>query len=182
MPGRLNKQILLWAQDEILSPRVIYICGSTNVRADLLSRWEVTHRDWRLHPNVVRQIQERYYEAEVDLFALKETCNLQALSVLPSCLDFAPGLIKDILHHHPDYLPNLPFLTIHPGSLLPSEKQHLLCQIHALQIYIHHNSQWRKSEQLLICHAGRNREVATTKQTMSHWVRDAITLAYPPWL
>lgn len=44
-----------------------------NVGADLVSRQEVIHGDWKLHPDVVNQIWERFYEAEVDLFASKET-------------------------------------------------------------------------------------------------------------
>lgn len=73
---RLNKlaqQLLLWSQDKFLSLRMIYIPGSMNVGTDLLSRWEVTHRDWKLQPDVVSQIWERFYEADVDLFASQET-------------------------------------------------------------------------------------------------------------
>ncbi len=44
-----------------------------NVGADLLSRQAVTHGEWKLHPEVVSQIWERFYEAEVDLFASQET-------------------------------------------------------------------------------------------------------------
>ncbi len=44
-----------------------------NVGADLLSRQAVTHGKWKLHPEVVSQIWERFYEAEVDLFASQET-------------------------------------------------------------------------------------------------------------
>ncbi len=33
----------------------------------------VTHVEWKLHPEVVSQIWERFYEAEVDLFASQET-------------------------------------------------------------------------------------------------------------
>ncbi|XDV43699.1 hypothetical protein PO909_012133 [Leuciscus waleckii] len=41
---------------KFLSLRAIYIPGSTNVGADLLSRREVTHWDWKLHPNVMGKI------------------------------------------------------------------------------------------------------------------------------
>ncbi len=36
--------------------------------------------------------------------SLKRIEDLQALSISPSCLDFAPGLVKVILHPHPNYL------------------------------------------------------------------------------
>ncbi len=71
--NRLAQQVLLWAQDKFLSLRAIYIPGHMNVGADLLSRQAVTHGEWKLHPEVVSQIWERFYEAEVDLFASQET-------------------------------------------------------------------------------------------------------------
>ncbi|KAI2656086.1 Transposon Ty3-G Gag-Pol polyprotein [Labeo rohita] len=119
---------------------------------------------------------------------LEENRDLQALATSPSCLDFAPGLVKAILHPHPNYLPKVPFLTINPVVLEAfspppftspeQERLHLLCPVRALQIYVHRTSQWRKSEQLFICYGGRNRGAAATKRIMSHWVRDAIALAY----
>ncbi len=120
--------------------------------------------------------------------SLKRIGDLQALSVSPSCLDFAPGLVKAILHPHPSYLPKVPFSTINPVVLEAfcpppfttpeQEKLHLLCPVCALQVYVHRTSQWRKSEQLFVCYGGRNRGTAATRQTMSHWVRDAVALAY----
>ncbi len=99
--------------------------------------------------------------------SLKRIGNLQALSVSPSCLDFAPGLVKAILHPHPSYLPKVPFSTINPVVLEAfcpppfttpeQEKLHLLCPVRALQVYVHRTSQWRKSEQLFVCYGGRNR-------------------------
>ncbi|KAI2655571.1 Transposon Ty3-I Gag-Pol polyprotein [Labeo rohita] len=71
--NRLAQQILLWAQDKFLSLRAIYIPGHMNMGADFLSRQAVTHGEWKLHPEVVSQIWERFYEAEVDLFASQET-------------------------------------------------------------------------------------------------------------
>ncbi len=71
--NRLAQQVLLWAQDKFLSLRAIYIPGHMNVGADLLSRQAVTHGEWKLLPEVVSQIWERFYETEVDLFASQET-------------------------------------------------------------------------------------------------------------
>ncbi len=120
--------------------------------------------------------------------SLKRIGDLQALSISPSCLDFAPGLVKVILHPHPNYLPKVPFSTMNPVVLEAfcpppfttpeQERLHLLCPVRALQIYVHRTSQWRKSEQLFICYGGRNRGAAATKHTVSHWVRDAIALAH----
>ncbi len=90
--------------------------------------------------------------------SLKRIGDLQALSISPSCLDFAPGLVKVILHPHPNYLPKVPFSTMNPVVLEAfcpppfttpeQERLHLLCPVRALQIYVHRTSQWRKSEQL----------------------------------
>ncbi len=120
--------------------------------------------------------------------SLKRIGDLQALSISPSCLDFAPGLVKVILHPHPNNLPKVPFLTMNPVVLeafcpppfttQEQERLHLLCPVRALQIYVHRTSQWHKSEQLFICYGGRNRGAAATKHTVSHWERDAIALAY----
>jgi len=85
---KLEQQVMLWAQDKFLSLRVIYIPGSTNVAADLLSRREVTHRDWKFHLNVVSKICERFYEALVDLSASQEdtitTCQQRLCQLDPS--------------------------------------------------------------------------------------------------
>ncbi len=54
--NRLAQHVLHWAQDNFLSLRAIYIPGHLNVGADLLSRQAVTHGEWKLHPEVVRQI------------------------------------------------------------------------------------------------------------------------------
>lgn len=118
--------------------------------------------------------------------SLKRIWDLQGLPISPSCLDFAPRLVKAILHPHPDYLPKVTFTTIHlvileafcPLFTMPEQKKlHLLCLVDTLQTYIHLASQKRKSEQLFICYGGRNQGPATTKQTMSNWVGDAIALA-----
>ncbi len=113
--------------------------------------------------------------------SLKRIGDLQALSISPSCLDFAPGLVKVILHPHPNYLPKVPFSTMNPVVLEAfcpppfttpeQERLHLLCPVRALQIYVHRTSQWRKSEQLFICYGAAT-------GLYRHWVRDAIALAY----
>lgn len=60
---------MLWAQYKFLSLRVIYIKGHMNVGAELLSRQAVMHREWKLQPEIVRQIWEKFYKAEADIIA-----------------------------------------------------------------------------------------------------------------
>ncbi len=62
-------------------------------------------------------LQRWFYSWQLKKKYLKRTGDFQALSVSPSCLDSAPVLVKAILHPHPNYLPKVPFLTIHPVLL-----------------------------------------------------------------
>ncbi len=50
-----------------------------------------------------------------------------------------------------------------------------LCPVRALKMYVDRSSQWRQSLQLLVCFGAGRKE---SKHTISHWVRDAISLAY----
>ncbi len=52
------------------------------------------------------------------------------------------------------------------------------CPVRALKQYVDRSKVWRKSPQLLICFGAGRRRLATSKQRISHWVRDAISLAY----
>ncbi|KAI2644567.1 Transposon Ty3-G Gag-Pol polyprotein [Labeo rohita] len=71
--NRIARQIFLWAQDKFLSLRAVYIPGQWNVGADLLSRQTLPTVEWKLHPEIVKQIWTRFYKAEVDLFASQQT-------------------------------------------------------------------------------------------------------------
>ncbi|KAA0701345.1 hypothetical protein E1301_Tti024361 [Triplophysa tibetana] len=70
---KLAHQVLLWSQEKFLSIRATYIPGVQNVGADMLSRQGLRPGEWRLHPEVVKQIWERFGQAEIDLFASQET-------------------------------------------------------------------------------------------------------------
>ncbi len=76
------------------------------------------------------------------LTLLKRVGDLQAFSVIETCMDIAPGLVKVTLRPRPGYMV------------------------------------WRKSSQLLVCFGAGRRGLATSKQRIYHWVRDAISLAY----
>lgn len=75
---RLAHQILLWSQGKLSSVRAMYIPRDQNQGADILSRQGLRPGEWRLHPEVVRSICERFGPVEVDLFASRETshCSL----------------------------------------------------------------------------------------------------------
>ncbi len=124
------------------------------------------------------------------LTSLKRVGDLQAFSVSETCMDFAPGLVKVTLRPRPGYIPKVlstsfrsQVVTLHffhppPFASSEDERLHLLCPVRALKLYVDHSKVWRKSPQLLIFFGAGRRGLATSKQRISHWVRDAISLAY----
>ncbi len=124
------------------------------------------------------------------LTSLKRVGDLQAFSVSETSMDFAPGLVKVTLRPRPGYIPKVlstsfrsQVVTLHsfhppPFASSEDEKLHMLCPVRALKLYVDHSKVWRKSSQLLVCFGAGRRGLATSKQRISHWVRDAISLAY----
>ncbi len=93
--------------------------------------------------------------------SLKRIGHLQALSVAPSCLEFAPGMVKAFLHPRPGYIPKVPanlgrLIMLQafcppPFQDADQERNNLLCPVGALDAYVHRAALWRKNEQLFIC-------------------------------
>ncbi|CAM4729294.1 unnamed protein product [Leuciscus chuanchicus] len=71
--SNLARHILLWSQGKLLSLRAAYIPGVQNIGADTLSRQGPRPGEWRLHPEVVELIWREFGQAQVDLFASRET-------------------------------------------------------------------------------------------------------------
>ncbi|XDV42419.1 hypothetical protein PO909_011085 [Leuciscus waleckii] len=120
--------------------------------------------------------------------SLKRIGDLQALSVAPSCLEFAPGMVKAFLHPRPGYIPKVPTNVVRPLVLqafcpppfqnADQEANNLLCPVRALDAYVHRAALWRKSDQLFVCFGSPNKGGPVSKQRMSKWVVEAISLAY----
>ncbi len=53
-----------------------------------------------------------------------------------------------------------------------------LCPVRALKIYVDRTAQWHESDQLFVCFGSKNKGCAVTNQCMSHWLVEAISLAY----
>ncbi|KAI2654675.1 Glutamate-1-semialdehyde 2,1-aminomutase [Labeo rohita] len=70
---KLAHQILVWSQDKLLSLRAVHIPGHLNLGADILPRQGPRPGEWMLHPEVVKQIWRAFCQAQVDLFATRET-------------------------------------------------------------------------------------------------------------
>ncbi len=68
----VSRDLLLWADQHLLSIRAVHVPGSLNYSADLLLRGRAIHGDWRLHPLTVNMIWGIFGRVEVDLFASAE--------------------------------------------------------------------------------------------------------------
>ncbi len=120
--------------------------------------------------------------------SLKRIGDLQTLSVAPSCLEFALGMVKAFLHPRPGYVPKVPANVARsimlqafcppPFQNADQERYNLLCPVWTLDAYVHRAARWRKNEQLFVCFGPPNKGPSVSKQRMSKWVVEAISLAY----
>ncbi len=88
------------------------------------------------------------------LTSLKRVGDLQALSVIEMCMDFAPGLVKVTLRPRPGYIPKVlstsfrsqvvPLHSFHPPPFASSEdeKLHMLCPVRALKLDVDRSKVW----------------------------------------
>ncbi len=93
--------------------------------------------------------------------SLKRIGDLQALSVEPSYLKFAPGMVKAFIHPRPGYVPKVPANVARsimlqafcppPFQNVDQERHNLFCPVLVLDAYIQRASLWHKNEQLFIC-------------------------------
>ncbi|KAI2646533.1 hypothetical protein H4Q32_025500 [Labeo rohita] len=95
----------------------------------------------------------------LSLSSLKRVGDLQALSVAPSHLDFAPGMAKVFLYPRPGYVPKVPSFEhwTHTFTDLPCGEIQNNCSSVS---------------------APPKRGLPASKQTLSRWIVDAITLSY----
>ncbi len=140
----------------------------------------------------IEEVSERLLTLKtVLLFAissLKRVGDLQALSVAPSFLDFAPGLAKAFLYPRAGYVPKVPSSVPRPVVLQAfcpppfrepdQEKLNCMCPVRALDAYVHRTALWRKTDQLLVCYGPPKKGLPAAKQTLSRWIVDAIIVAY----
>lgn len=68
----MARELLLWAHTHLMSLRAAHVPGILNRAADMLSRDGPREGDWRLHPQVVLQLWDRFGRAQVDLFASQD--------------------------------------------------------------------------------------------------------------
>ncbi len=124
------------------------------------------------------------------LASVKRVGDLQALSIDDSCIESGPGDCRLTLKPRKGYVPKVlstPFkvqvITLsafRPETPTGTEPLNtlLLCPVRAVRTYSERSRQFRLSEQLFVCFGGRTKGLPVSKQRLSHWIVDAIALAY----
>ncbi len=119
------------------------------------------------------------------LASVKRVGDLQALTVKPACLEFGPNDSKVVLKPRLGYIPkglSTPFrakvITLSAFFPPSGSQESLLCPVRALKVYIERSASYRKSEQVFVGFGNRPKGGPVTKQRISRWLVDAITLAY----
>ncbi len=97
-------------------------------------------------------------------------------------------MVKAFLHPRPGYVPKVPANVARsimlqafcppPFQNADQERHNLLCPVQTLDAYVHRAALWRKNEQLFVCFGPPNKGSPASKQKMSKWVVEAISLAY----
>ncbi len=124
------------------------------------------------------------------LASVKQVGDLQALPVNPASLEFGPNDSKVVLKPRLGYVPKVlstPFRAqvIMLSAFLPPmvSQESMFCPVRALRVYIERSASYRKSEQIFVAFCKRAKGGPVTKQIISRWLVDAITLAYSSlWL
>ena len=98
----LSRSLLLWCSVHFLSLRATHVPGHLNLGPDLLSRGGPLAREWRLHPEVVAQIWDRFGRAEVDLFASRANTHCPLFFSMTDCN--APLGMDALAHAWPNVL------------------------------------------------------------------------------
>ncbi|KAK5930341.1 hypothetical protein CgunFtcFv8_026581 [Champsocephalus gunnari] len=120
------------------------------------------------------------------LASAKRVSDIHALSVHPSCTQFAPGQTRVLLKPNPAFTPKVvgsctPIdIEAFPPQLVSSgeQQQDLLCPVCALHTYMDRSKELRLNDQLFVSWAKPHKGKPVTKQRLSHWIVEAIALAY----
>ncbi|KAK0150614.1 hypothetical protein N1851_008283 [Merluccius polli] len=68
-----NPRPLALAHQNLLSPRALHIAGAQNFGADLMSHGSPCRDEWRLHPDIVRLIWQRFGMVQVKVYVAAVT-------------------------------------------------------------------------------------------------------------
>ncbi|KAK0154188.1 Potassium voltage-gated channel subfamily H member 4 [Merluccius polli] len=124
------------------------------------------------------------------LTTAKRVSDLQALSIRPSCLQFARGRTKVCLRPNPAFVPKVvvsgyrcptvELLAFHPPPFSSAEEKKLntLCPVRVLHVYLRRTAGFRKDDQLFVSWSTPHKGKPLSHQRLSHWIMEAISLAY----
>ncbi len=121
------------------------------------------------------------------LASAKRVSEIHALSVHSACLQFMSGDSGVCLKPNPAFMPKilkaiipLELRAFYPPPFASSEQQKLnaLCPVRALRIYTERTREFRESDQLFVSWMKPRTGKPITKQRLSHWIVEAISLAY----
>lgn len=124
------------------------------------------------------------------LASAKRVSDIHALSVNPTCMRFFMGDSKVLLRPNPAFVPKvfnpaIPNRPIELSAFYPPpfssrehERMNTLCPVRALRAYVDRTAGLRKSEQLFVSWGTSHLGKPLTKQRLSHWIVEAISLAY----
>ena len=120
------------------------------------------------------------------LVTTKRVSDLHALSVHSECTQFSDG--KVTIRPNPAFVPKNPWVQCNPVELeefhpppfgsQEDRRLHSLCPVRVLRVYMDRSRTLRKSDQLFVSWAARMIGAPITKQRLSHWIVEAIQLAY----
>jgi hypothetical protein len=125
---QVSQELLTWAFPRFASIRAMHIPGVSNVVPDFLSRHRIPSTEWRLNPEVVEMIWQRFGRAEVDLFASATTTHCRLWF---SLAEESSPLGQDALAHAwPDRLlyafPPIPMIGVTVHRVLQEHHRLLL--------------------------------------------------------
>jgi len=175
-----------------------FLCGTLRLRPAVCMRvptWDLVFvlKGFSLAPfKPFKEVSEKFITLKtiflLPILSLKRIWDIQALSVPLSCLEFSPGMVKAFLHPRSGYGPKVPTNVAKPTVLQAScpspfmssdqEKLNLLGPVWALDAHVHRAALWRRSEQLFVCFRPPKKGCPASKQRMSKWVVEALSLAY----
>ncbi|XP_052450263.1 uncharacterized protein LOC128011656 [Carassius gibelio] len=124
------------------------------------------------------------------LVSAKRVSDLQALSVSPSCLQFSAGFTRVSFRPNPAFVPKVvdssyrcqttDLAAFHPPPFSSPEEGRLnaLCPVRALRVYVERTAGFRKNDQLFVSWATPHKGKPLSRQRLSHWIVEAISLAY----
>lgn len=122
------------------------------------------------------------------LASAKRVSDIHALSIHKECTRFTRDNSRVTLRPNLAFVPKNPYLQCTPLELEAfcpppfsspeQERLHALCPVRALCTYIERTKAFRRSDQLFVSWAKPHLGKPVSKQRISHWIVEAIQLAY----